>query len=350
MKLVSSKLLRFSTRWAESFIPDLISVIIPVYSEKLGGLPHVLDLTLTEHAPLDMEWIVVNNGVNPKRLVSLLAGHPLQDSLQLIHNDSNLGASWGRNRGALASLGEFLLFLDSDLLDLSQSCIAFQKNTLQNHPEIGAIGAQISKISPDRWTLYLGDHTDPEFFVNAESYVLQPDDYVNTSCIMTRRHDFKMIDGFTDYIEYMHDDVDFGFKIRQIGLSCVIDHRAYCIHPSPPPFMPQFTLWMMYKNAILFHFITASFDKLPGMFFSRLLELARLTKRPSKSTQNGAISPHKVQYPTYNSLAVLISALAFSLLRLPKLIRLRKERQWEIQGWKKLAANRRESIINALSD
>ncbi|MFA6603517.1 MAG: glycosyltransferase family A protein [Patescibacteria group bacterium] len=87
-----------------------VSIVIPSYQH--GGeiaecLRSILDQTFKDH-----EIIVVNDGSTDNTLEEL---RPFLDRIQLI-NQENRGGNAARNRGFDASVGDFVLFCDADIV------------------------------------------------------------------------------------------------------------------------------------------------------------------------------------------------------------------------------------------
>jgi glycosyltransferase involved in cell wall biosynthesis len=274
---------------------------------------------------MDLEYLIVNNGISKD-----IFNDPffMNKNIRVLHSNKNLGASWGRNFGALHSSGEYLVFLDSDVLRLTPDCIHSMKKILTENVDIGCIGGQIIEHTEFDQTLHMGTFADHDFVNRKYLYNLVDDIYCNTSCIMVNRKIFGKINGFTDYIEYMHDDVDFGFKINAIGLRNVVDQRCLCFHPIMPLSMPRENLFMMIKNSMIFYFINY-----PLMIFL-------------KKNQSTIFKTHKIKHPldnnstneTYNNnkkikalekikfLFCLFQAILLFCMNIKSLIKMRNER------------------------
>lgn len=329
MLLVQKQEHYFDENWKNSFAPGKISVIIPVYQAKLDTLPHVL--SLIEHHKqtdnLETELIIVNNGIPEEVFQSTIENTHLKNSI-IFKSEKNLGASWGRNKGAELSKGEFLLFIDSDVLKLTDNCIHFMKQILQENKDVGVIGGQLVEFDKTHVTIFLGRYFDEKFLEHKEKYTMFEDEYNNTSCIMVRRDDFARINGFTDYIEYMHDDVDFGFKMNYINLKCIVDYRTLCYHPIPPQKMNQHTLFMMYKNALVFYMVNYTFTQFLNFSFHKLKVIfLKKNKKPKDETVSSKQQTVQKEENEYKSYLVFLDAFRFIVPRIFQLFFLRIERQ-----------------------
>ncbi len=88
-----------------------VSIIIPYYNAGLY-LRDALDSLNTFKDNPDIEIIIVNDGSTDPESVAYL--ETIKDDVYIIINQPNAGAAAARNTGLKASIGDYLLFLDSD--------------------------------------------------------------------------------------------------------------------------------------------------------------------------------------------------------------------------------------------
>lgn len=90
----------------------LFSIIIPAYNSE-GTITRCLESVLSQDMN-DYELIVVDDGSTD--LTGVIADELAQknSSIKVIHNRNNLGVSVARNAGIDISIGDYLLFIDSD--------------------------------------------------------------------------------------------------------------------------------------------------------------------------------------------------------------------------------------------
>lgn len=329
MLLVDRQIFHFEQSWAESFVPKRISVVIPVYAAKAEGLDLVISLILSQKDDFDIELIVVNNGISEEFLEKNFY-RTSNETIKIIKNNLNMGASYARNQGASHASGEFLLFVDSDIIGLTDDCLAFMVKTLLTDNDYGVIGAQAISYDSKDIELSLGRYSDPLFNRHREKYTKFEVEFNNTSCIMVRRRDFQLVNGFTDYIEYAHDDVDFGFKIRQLGLKCIVDYRAVCFHPAYSIKAKKQMQWMMYKNAIVFYFVNYKYSEILKFILHKIkliiLSLRNFHKPNYTHASTAFIADFKNEDP-YINWPILVKVVLFLLPRIFIIAALRKERK-----------------------
>lgn len=243
---------RFDNNWKNQGQPRRVSAIVPVHAAKVAALSGILH-HLDQLPESELEIIVVNNGV-PAESFPLDAA-AFKHQLIIHSTGANRGAAFARNAGAQVATGEYLWFIDCDALSIQPGALEFMRHTLQTRPDIGALGGQLLQ-SETGVILSLGRFQDPDFAHHPNKYAFFPDEYVNTTCMMVRRETFYEIQGFCDVMEYMHEDADFGFRIRRLGLYCMVDHRALALHPpsqSPLESSVASHKIMVYKNIFLFY-------------------------------------------------------------------------------------------------
>ncbi|MFH1504409.1 MAG: glycosyltransferase family 2 protein [Candidatus Omnitrophota bacterium] len=302
---------------------DLVSAIIPVYAKKASSLPECLNNVYGQDYE-KIEVIIVNNGINKGEIDSALSSFRYKN-LKIIHTNKNMGASYGRNEGAFHSKGEFLWFVDSDVYKIDSKTLSFSVQMLKERDDIGAIGGQCSEVG-DAEYLFMGRQSDMNFKENKEKYKLFEDEYVNTCNLVMRRKDFMEINGFTDFIEYIQDDLDFGYKIRKSGLKCVLDYRAVAYHPFLCNGWDNSQLWMFYKNSILFYIISYSFSELLGFLFNKYAPSTK-SKINKDSRQDSRAAGGSLIIKKLNRLRIFFSAALFLAVRAFSVIKQRNKRQ-----------------------
>jgi glycosyltransferase involved in cell wall biosynthesis len=125
-----------------------ISVVIPTHN-KVGLLERTLDaLTNQEMAPQDdWEIVVVNDGSSDGTAVFLdqrrrSPGVPLE----VVTPPSNVGRAKARNLGARAARGNWILFLDDDIV-APPGLLRAHLELLENNPGCGTIGYAVTEPS-----------------------------------------------------------------------------------------------------------------------------------------------------------------------------------------------------------
>ncbi|MFZ2491705.1 MAG: glycosyltransferase family A protein [Thermoanaerobaculia bacterium] len=115
-------------------VPDLVSVIIPVFNR--GGLLReaVASVVAQTHRPIEI--VVVNDGSTDDTLDVAVALQRSFPEITAVLGQANSGPGAARETGRLAARGEFIQYLDSDDL-LEPRKFELQVAGLRAHPECG---------------------------------------------------------------------------------------------------------------------------------------------------------------------------------------------------------------------
>ena len=121
----------------------LVSVIIPTRNRAGLLREAVASVLAVQRVGFALEVIVVDDGADAETR-EVAAAYPVQ----YVRTDG-IGASAARNRGVEAAHGDYLAFLDDDDLWLPSN-IRPQLKAFQEHPEYGAVYAQIQPTDANR--------------------------------------------------------------------------------------------------------------------------------------------------------------------------------------------------------
>lgn len=166
----------------------MLSIIIPTFNEELF-LPHLLR-SLKEQTFNNFEIIVAdNNSTDATRLIALRAGAKVVDG--------GLPAS-GRNNGAKVAQGEWLLFLDADVI-LSPN---FLKRAIREIKEsdLSAASCLIYPLSDRRIDKFL--HNIVNFYLQATKKFFP---HAPGFCIFVKKKVHQSIGGFDEKIKLAED-------------------------------------------------------------------------------------------------------------------------------------------------
>ena len=174
-----------------SVLPLLVSIVIPAHNH-LAMTSNCIEKTLaTCLGRRDVEIIVMDDA-SPEPLASLSA---LDDRVQVVRTETNLGFAGACNLGAAQTRGQFLIFLNNDTepqvgwLDAMTSCamsderigivgarLLYPTGTTQH---AGIIFSQADKLPRHVYRGFPGDH----------AAVMRPRDFqaVTAACMLIRR-------------------------------------------------------------------------------------------------------------------------------------------------------------------
>jgi len=207
---------------------SLVSIIIPSYNRK-DELMICLNSILKQDYQ-NIEIIVVDDNSSDGTVQMVQRQFP---QIQIIMDSVNFGPSYRRNQGILASQGEYLLFLDTDVELQEPSIVSRMVERLQKDNTIGEIGGEIAVYDGEtkrvfgRNISYTG-HSYRIPALDGDSQ-LTPCDYLATCNCMVRKDVAIKSGGFDPYYEFGSEDTDFGFAIQKQGYRNFVGF-PYAVH------------------------------------------------------------------------------------------------------------------------
>jgi GT2 family glycosyltransferase len=212
--------------------PPDVSVVIVNYN-GLRFLPECLDTVRAAFTRYSAEVIVIDNA-SVDGSQAFLRTRP---DIRYIESTENLGFTGGNNRAAREATGRVLLLLNNDTR-CDGSLDALIDEALQ--PEVGVAGCHLVygdgrlqfsvgfEHTPVRIALsWLGlekqwrtpdvfrrVQTRPGFYAQSSPSV----DWVSGACLATRREVWERLGGLDDAFFMYCEDVDYGRRVRQLGL------------------------------------------------------------------------------------------------------------------------------------
>jgi len=207
--------------------PFLVSIVIPAHNH-LAMTSNCIEKTLaTCPGRRDVEIIVVDDA-SPEPLASLSA---LDDRVQVVRTETNLGFAGACNLGAAQTRGHFLIFLNNDTepqvgwLDAMTGCA-------MSDERIGIVGARL--LYPTGTTQHAGVIFSQADGLPRHVYRGFPGDHpavthardfqaVTAACMLIRRELFFDLDGFSTEYRNEFEDIDLCLRATRT------DHRiTYC--------------------------------------------------------------------------------------------------------------------------
>lgn len=181
------------------------------------------------------EIIVVDNGSRPEEF-NILEG--FKGAYQLLRLDINRYFGEGNNIGAELAKGEFLVFMNNDVM-VKPGWLPPLLNAFSSYPDCGASGPKFlypdgvlqeagALIDVDGEAVQIGkfqDPCDPRF--NLSRAV----DYVSAATVMMRKTIFEEVLGFDFIYEpAYYEDVDLCLKIGKLGLKTYYIPESSVVH------------------------------------------------------------------------------------------------------------------------
>lgn len=185
------------------------------------------------------EVIVVDNGSGDNRLEEFRDRFP---QYSFYENNGNNGFSNGCNLGAAKARGEYLLFLNSDIIT-TESAIDGLLNTIWHNPDIFVLSCrqinnsgreeQVNRLFPNFFTLFgLTRFLFRRVFqkrLETKEGVVYPD-WISGSVILISKTNFERLGGWDDRFWLYYEDVDFCKRVSDLGGKVGLDTKVSMIH------------------------------------------------------------------------------------------------------------------------
>jgi GT2 family glycosyltransferase len=203
-----------------------VSIVIPVHNHLLYTLQCLQSLTANP-AACEIEVIVVDDASTDQTATALRS----VPGLRLVELDCNLGFTGACQRGADAARGEYLLFLNNDIV-AQPRWLDELLAVAEQHRDAGIVGSRL--IYPQTGT---EQHIGIAFDDSGRPYHLQRDGgtalgpiegtwpvpAVTGACLLTPRRLYEELGGFDPAYEQECQDIDYCCKVVRKG-----DRVYYC--------------------------------------------------------------------------------------------------------------------------
>lgn len=196
------------------------SIVITYYNNpnQLNACLNALDKSLKNRK--NFEIIIVNDNEFKKINNSDFDCFLNLKNISIINNKCNVGYSAACNIGASQAHGDFLIFLDSDII-VDEFWLVEMEKTAKKYPDFGAISAKILKQSNNSieyfgMLLYEVDSIKPKYQNNRPSLYTSTDrefNIVTSGCMLISKELFDSINGFDENLYNSHCDLDFSLRL-----------------------------------------------------------------------------------------------------------------------------------------
>jgi N-acetylglucosaminyl-diphospho-decaprenol L-rhamnosyltransferase len=190
--------------------------------------------------PGEFEVIVVDNDSMDGSAAAVASMFP---NVKIIQSPRNMGYACANMMGLRASIGRYVLFLNSDTLIPSKalpSLIEF----LDNNPQVAACGprleqkdgaAQAFSFGRDPTLLYIMARACARLGFRAplhdwETDRVQPVDWISGTCLLVRRAALDQVAGFDERIFMYFEDNDLCLRLRRAGWQIVYYPKVTVVH------------------------------------------------------------------------------------------------------------------------
>ena len=234
-----------------------VSVIIPHWN-GIDILSDCLE-SLSRNTYPNLEILVVDNASTDGSSDWISLHYP---NIKLIQNNKNYGYSGGCNRGAEASSGDYLIFLNNDTVH-NEDFIERLADFLNLNPQVSAVQPKILNYF-DRnkfdyaggcggWIDILGfPFARGRLFLDLEVDVnqyekIRPIFWASGTAMMIRKKDFELLGGFDDVFFAHQEEIDLCWKIHLSGSQVWSIPSAVVFHKNAVT-LPMFSRLKQYLN------------------------------------------------------------------------------------------------------
>ncbi|MBT3368230.1 MAG: glycosyltransferase [Nitrospina sp.] len=196
----------------------LVSVIIPSYNRR-HELCRCIDSILAQRS-VSIEIIVVDDCSQDDTRELLTLNYP---HIRFILSQRRVGPSHLRNLGLRAAKGEYVLFLDSDVVLPRKGIIHEMAIILSKTSRIGELGGEIpvyrniTDKAVGKRRDFFGQNHDVISKRDGEENPLKECTYLATCNCMVRKDVAFEVGGFDPYYKFGGEDADFGYRILSKG-------------------------------------------------------------------------------------------------------------------------------------
>jgi glycosyltransferase involved in cell wall biosynthesis len=210
-----------NTNLNKSIQEALVSVIIPAFNRK-DDLDACLSSLLKQNFT-DFDVLVIDDGSSDDTAGYIKKKYPW---VQLIINKANMGVNYCRNMGIANSAGQYLLFLDSDMVLNQPDQIALMVRIMSHDPGIGALGGVYQKSDPGIWGCYF----DGSRAYADQDGTLKECDYVPSGNLFMKRKELEHCRGFDEFIKGDGTESEMGMNLKRKGLRNLIGRQIAAEH------------------------------------------------------------------------------------------------------------------------
>ena len=194
----------------------MISILIPTFNDDCRGLVGSLILQAERIDGLDWEIIVADDASTNTAVVEANSGIGKLEGCRYIRRSTNTGRSVIRNFLAQEARGEWLLFIDADLVMVRNDFLKTYVDATA-HAEVICGGYQVLK-GPDGNLRYLYEHA-AEKNKSVEQRLKHPYHSFFASNFMIKRDIFLQHPFDSRFYKYGYEDVLLGRQLNEAGIT-----------------------------------------------------------------------------------------------------------------------------------
>jgi GT2 family glycosyltransferase len=190
----------------------------------------------------NIEVIIVDNGSTDDSVARIAANYP---HVTLLCTGRNLGYAGGNNHGlnyALKHGADYVFVLNNDTT-VEPDCVLRLVEAGEYDPKIGEMGCYVYAYAPPRPFLYaglkairaldrpeMGSYYHDEVRDQLDADGVTPIDAAHGCAFMIKRAALEHVNGFDPKFFAVHEEVDFGMRIREAGFEAVAVPKARIYH------------------------------------------------------------------------------------------------------------------------
>ncbi len=206
-------------------VRGMVSIVVPVYNRVGITVSMVRSILEQTEKGIDFEIIVVDNGSDPEAYRQLRALNRIAPEVRLIRSDTKLMFSVGCNYGASFARGEFILFMNNDMLVKNADWLSQLLHPLQAQPNTGIVGARLlyedrtvqhagiafNDASQFPYHIYKGMPADSECVMRTREMTA-----ITGACLAMKASDWAKLRGFNPLYVNGSEDIDLCLRMRSV--------------------------------------------------------------------------------------------------------------------------------------
>lgn len=204
-----------------------ISVIVPVFQDKIGLINTVESLIAQDFPKDKYEIIIVDNNSQDgtkQTAMELRNAHP--DLVKVVHQDMIQSSYATRNAGVKKAKGDICCFIDADMT-AEADYLSKVLDHFNNDEKLIYFGCNVRVLKTAGTFSARMNH---KYGFKIKKY-FEKDNFVTTACLSVRRNVFEQIGYFDDRLE-SGGDREFGQRVHAAGFKQHYDHDLALYHPS----------------------------------------------------------------------------------------------------------------------
>lgn len=217
----------FVKKWkAVRFCKPLVSVVILTHNDSDSTI-RCMDSILKTSDIKDVEIIVVDNGSNAPEASKLL--HYQKPSVKYVFNKENLMVAAGRNIGAKKAKGEYILFLDNDMV-LPTKWLERFVETMNMHNVVATAPKIIDiKEGGREFVRFIATVIEDGELKEIKEDVLMECDFLPGGALFVKRKLFELFD-FDEKFVFGIEDYDWCMRVKKAGYKFINTPNSTFLH------------------------------------------------------------------------------------------------------------------------